>query len=70
MWFDGADDEIAELRLEIGRAKRYLDDIQRAPHEGRWTLGRTAWMDRVANQQKRVEVLEVELAERLSEAAA
>lgn len=56
------EDEIDVLHHELGRARRHLYDLERAPHEGRWTLDAAAWMDACANQRQRVRVLEHDLA--------
>jgi len=57
------EDEIDVLHDEIGKARRRLHSIERAPGEGRWTRNGTEWMDAVANQRERIRVLEKQLAE-------
>ena len=54
--------EIELLEHDIRDAQRRLRTLERAPHEGRWTLGGTEWMDAVANANMRICRLELDLA--------
>ena len=57
------EDEIDVIHEDLGRARRRLIDIERAPKDGRWTGDGTEWMDACANQRQRIRVLEAELRE-------
>ena len=61
------EDDIDELHIELGQARRRLDEIVRAPSEGRWTRDGIAWLDAVGNQEQRVRRLERQLAEAYAE---
>jgi hypothetical protein len=56
------EDELDLLHEDLGKARRRLHSIERAPLEGRWTGGQTEWLDAVANQRARIRFLERELA--------
>jgi len=56
------EDERDELERELGRARRTLHSVERAPGEGRWTRDAVAWMDAVGAAQQRIRVLERDLA--------
>lgn len=56
------EDEIDSLQVEIRQAKWRLNTLERAPREGRWNNTVIAYIDAIANQQQRVNVLEQELA--------
>jgi len=56
------EDERDELERELGRARRNLHSLERAPSEGRWTRDAVAWMDAVGAAQQRIRVLDHDLA--------
>jgi hypothetical protein len=56
------EDEMDELHEELGKARRRVESLLRAPRDGR--MGdRLEWEDSLANARQRVAVLERELAE-------
>jgi hypothetical protein len=55
--------EVDELHIELRQARRYLEQLERAPHEHRWTGDAIAWLDACANQRQRIAVLEQQLKE-------
>lgn len=66
------EDELDELDIELGNARRRLHSLERAPFEGRWTRGVIEWEDACANQRQRITVLERQrmewFAEQIAEA--
>ena len=57
------EDERDELERELGRARRNLHTLERAPMEGRWTRGPIEWGDAVRAAEVRIQVLERDLAQ-------
>lgn len=53
--------EMELLEQDIRDAERRLRSLERAPLEGRWTRGGTEWEDAVTNQQRRIDLLTIDL---------
>jgi hypothetical protein len=56
------EDELDVMDEELGRERRRLHSLERAPSDGRWTRDGVAWMDAVGTQENRVRRLEKERA--------
>ena len=56
------EDEIDELHNDLGRERRRLESLERAPQEGRWCRSKTDHVDAVDTQRDKITALERQLA--------
>lgn len=61
------EDELDELDLDIGKYRRQLETLQRAPSEGRWCGSKTEFVDRVQTLTEKIRGLERQRAEYFAE---
>jgi len=64
------EDELDTLDEELGRERRRLLSLERAPHEGRWTRSGAEWMDECEQQRDRIARLEHDRAGLLADSIA
>lgn len=61
------EDEVDELDRDLGKYRRELDLLQRAPSEGRWCGSKTDFVDRVQTLTEKIRDLEKQRAEYFAE---